>query len=155
MENKNIVTVFIAVILGIAFLSALASITLNNTTLITGIESENNVNFTEGEYILDIINTYSNAECHDIEILNSTSGLEVIGEGNYTFYSTNCTYVVQTDSAYKDENVNLSYSYESEPEGYIESSITRTLIGIVLGLFALFILLYLIAYLMEIFGNKI
>lgn len=152
MDKPNkIILMFVAILLGVAFLGALNSMIDSKVNLITGSETEGEVNFTEGEHILGIISTYPTASCSGIEIINATGGEEVIGEGNYTFYSTNCTYVAQTNSAYINEDVNQSYNYEVEPDEYIDNSTTRLLINLLIGLFALVILIGLVVGLFKLF----
>lgn len=154
MKSNNIMTVIIGTLLGIAFLTALISLSTNNINLITGSETEANVTFAEGEYNLSILETYSNAECSNLVITNSTGEEVIEPTGNYTFSSSDCSYTVEATSPYVDETVDLAYDYESEPTGYINNSFARGLIGILLGIFALVILAYLVSHIIKLFeGN--
>lgn len=151
---SGVIILAISIILAIAFLGLLASVSDSNINTIIGSTADNDINFIEGDHNLSILTTYPNAECSGIEIVNSTGGEEIIGEGNYTFYSNNCSYVVQTDSGYKDTLINSSYSYESVPDGYIQNSTTRTLINLMIGLFALMILAITISWIIKTFGEN-
>lgn len=159
MENKNnisrIVLMVIGIIIFVSFLAVLSSYINSVIEPTTGSEQDNNINFTETTNTLSILSTYPTAECFDINITNSTSGAEVIGAGNYTFYSGNCSYVVQGTSVYINNPVNISYDYEYAQDGYIDNSLVRIFLLTIVGLFSLIILGYLISYLFEIFGSEV
>lgn len=159
MEKENNISKVIFMVIGIIiFVSFLAVLSTYITSMInptTGSDTDNLVNFTLDTHTLGILSTYPTAECFDINITNSTSGDELAGPGNYTFYSSNCSYVVQESSPYINNSVNISYIYEYEQDGYIGNSTTRYFLYIIVGLFSLVIIGYLISYLLGIFGSEV
>jgi hypothetical protein len=55
--------------------------------------------------------TYTGASCSLTTLNNITDGAEIVGAGNYTFYSTDCNVIFQDDSPFIGEDVNATYDY--------------------------------------------
>jgi len=104
-----VITVF--VVIAALIVSTVLSNSVFTDIPTTGTTSDDEVTFALGNYTLSIESTHPTAECSNIEIINSTGGEEIIGNGNYTFYYPLCIYEVQADSAYLDSEVNVSYDY--------------------------------------------
>ncbi len=159
MEKQNniskITLMVIGIMLFVSFLAVLSSYITEITNPISESEIEGDTNFTAGSHELIILTQYPEAQCEDIEVIDATTSEEVIGPGNYTFYYTNCSYVVQEDSSYLNELVNVSYSWEYEQEGYIKNSLAKVFLRTIVVLFSLIILGYMISFLLEIYGKEV
>jgi len=152
MKISNILIMILGIILGVALFSSLISNSYNQIHLIEG-DNQEYQNFTLGEHNLSILSTYPSASCSDFSVYNATGGEEIIASGNYTAH-TNCSYVALSGSPYLDTNVSLNYSYQAEPEEYIEDSFARSMINFILGLFSLIILGGIISFFLKNFENK-
>jgi|SRR6056297_410699 len=154
MKPGKIITLFIVTIIGIIFLISISTISNPQVNPETGSDIETAVNLTEGEHVLGIISEQADAQCQDFGISENSTGDEILGEGNYTFYSTNCTYIIQTDSPYVDTLGDVEYSYSYEGDEYIENSTARGMVNTVLILLVLIILSYIIANVLKMFGEE-
>lgn len=153
MKIAGLLLMIVGVIFGVALFGVFVDDVHDKVNLINE-DVQEYQNFTLGEHNLSIIETEPEAYCYDISAYNATGGEEIIGNGNYTFY-TNCSYIAQADSPYLNENVSLNYSYQLEPDEYIDDRFSRTMINVLTILFFLVILGGIISYILKAFDiNK-
>jgi len=110
-----------------------------------------------------IISTQPTATCNLDSVNNATGGEEIVGAGNYTFYASDCKMILQDDSPYIGEDVNVTYDFTYVGEGLTIISVSDIknnfgefitgllgflgIIGIVLGV------LWLVLYVVKLFSK--
>jgi len=123
-----ILSVIAALVVGSILDSSVFSegdITGTNTNESLGVvDNETNVTFA-------IIATQPTATCN-LDVVNNATGGEVItGAGNFTYYSDACNIIMQDDSPYNNESINVTYDYTYVGEGstIIDVSEVESLFG--------------------------
>jgi len=109
-----------------------------------------------------ILSTYPTATCTLVSVNNATSGL-VVPVSNYTYSA--CTMLVSNESAYYEEDLNVTYDY-SRPSGTSLAGVNTTQLSNNFGLFVTGLIsflsvlgtiigvLWLIFYVRQLFDKK-
>lgn len=110
------------------------SATITNETL-SAVDNITNSTFA-------IKSTYSGASCSLTIVNNATGGEEIVGTGNYTYYSPECNIILQDGSPYIGEDVNVTYVYTYESNSTL-SGVNVTTLKTDFGLFITAILSFI------------
>lgn len=164
IKNISVVLLFIAI--SALIISAVLDNSVFDNSDITGqIDNETLLavdNITNSTFA--IVSTYSDATCNLDNIYNTSGGEIIIGDGNYTYY-TDCKLILQDDSPYIGEDLNVSYDYTyssgSNSAGFDVSLLGTAFGGFVTGIIAFFSItgiligiLFLIRYVIKLFGKE-
>jgi len=136
------VVILLAVIFGLILQNLLAADSFADVTT-TGNNTNETLsavtNITNSTFA--IISTDSGSVCSLTSIVNAT-GAEAITSGNYTFTATGCLIILENDSEYIGEDLNVTYGYSytaADPGSAIDTSSMGTIFSaFIIALTALF-----------------
>lgn len=108
----GLVIVGISLIVGIFIVDSIGS-AIERTGTITGTITNETLtavdNITNSTFSIKV--SHSDATCNLLAVLNATDGTVIEGAGNYTYYSSACALILQDDSPYIGEDIDVTYSY--------------------------------------------
>ena len=140
-QNENELIKAIALTVGIVILGVLSALVVSSI-LDSSVFSQGEItgtNTNESLGVVDnvtnvtfaIISTQPTAICNLDFVYNSSGGEVIAGAGNYTFYANDCNIIMQDNSPYNGEDINVTYGYSYTGAGssIISVSNIKTLFG--------------------------
>ncbi len=161
-QMNGIVTTFVGVILGLAFILAMSGM-LNPATDWSSVTNETqnisdarvNGNEINESYTFNV--EYDLEETGNSPIRNFVLGNKTDDATETTDYTVNLTegsYQLKNSTFWQNSD-NTSYAdYEYKASGYLENSLARNIAGLIIGFAALILLAVIVSLVMKMFGNK-
>jgi hypothetical protein len=163
-EQKSKIGIIIftslALILGIAFLSAINSITITKTNLVSGTDDvnvslalidANNVNESYVYQFAGGTDLGGRGNFENFVLSNSTVTLVASTDYDLSFSSGSMTLENTTNVLNFGQNGVATYNYEGDD--YLDNSLVRGLLGLMIGLFALVLVAIVITSVVKSFGE--
>jgi len=162
-NTKGIIIMFLAVIIGLAFLQGIFSITGPQSQLQSAINESHSVaaarvgaNNINESYMFNVTNDQAstgNTPISAFVLKNNTYGSAVL-DTDYNVNLTTGQFNLLNTTFWVNNPSNQSYAdYNYKASSYIENSFTRTLLSVLLGLIALTLIMVILAKVVKMFGG--
>jgi len=158
--SVTILVLFAALVIG--------SITDNSTfadTVTTGTNTDETLSAVDNitATTLAVISTYPDAVCDLTYVANATDGVNLTA-GNYTFTESGCTLILEDDSAYIGEDLNVTYGYTDTQSNLAGINVTNisvqfgafvtALVGFLAVIGVILAIVWLISYIKPLFSEE-